>query len=75
MILFIEQNAIVLICSNLEGYVHGWSDLGGGEFHVGILAEEVHCYHFLTLAAKEARQTTAHGFPVHNQTLGSILTI
>lgn len=39
----------------LEGYVHGWSDLGAGELYVGIFAEEVHCDHFLALDAEEAR--------------------
>lgn len=39
----------------LEGYVHGWSDLGAGELYVGVFAEEVNRDHFMALDAEEAR--------------------
>lgn len=39
----------------LEGYVHGWSDLGARELYVGVFAEEVNRDHFMALDAEEAR--------------------
>lgn len=75
MVLFIQQNAIILISGYLEGNVHGWSDPGAGELHVSFLAEKVQCDHFLTLSAEVTRQTTAHWLSFHDQTFGSILTI
>lgn len=61
--------------AHLQGDVGLGPDLGGGQFHVGVLAHEVDGDKLLTPGAGEARGAAAGGLLLHHDALGPVLAL
>lgn len=59
----------------LQGDVGLGPDLGRGQFHVGVLAYEVHSDELLAPGPSEARGTAARGLLLHHDALRPVLTL
>lgn len=78
----IWENAAVLRGSHtpskhtyLQGDVGLGPDLGGGQFHIGVLAHEIHSDELLTPGPSKAWRTAASGLLLYHDALRPVLAL